>query len=450
MKISKKILKIIFSFITVIIIYGLYLLIEKQNTSWHETKKLNTVDSYNEYIRIYPQGRYYIESGKLIEESTWRNTVKLNTINSYSSYIKAYLNGKYIAESKKQLEELIWLESKEINTEESYSNYIEKYAQGNYFLKAVELLENLVWNKSKKLNTAKSYERYLKLYSQGKYYKKGTNLREQIIWNKSKKLNTIKSYNSYLNTTFTGKYKKTAHSRIMKISDSKKRAESKRKKIAEDRRIEQKRKKVAEKNEKRKRLAKKKKKNLEIMNAIKMTYVKGGEFQMGLNQKKDEYFNKVRPVFTAALSSFYFAKFEISEKEWKAVMGATPSKSKGDNYPVATEHKKAKLFIKKINQKTGKKYRLPTEAEWEFVVRNLNDLDVSNMTDSFGEWCSDYFSNDNDKYFRGRGRIVNPKGPSSGEMNIIRGVLWYEGNFENGWGVGSDSAVSGIRLVLPI
>jgi formylglycine-generating enzyme required for sulfatase activity len=97
-----------------------------------------------------------------------------------------------------------------------------------------------------------------------------------------------------------------------------------------------------------------------------MVLVKGGSFAMGCNTgKADE-----RPVHIVALNDFYIGKFEVTQQVWRAVMGSdTLSSSDCPTCPVFdVKPKNIDVFITKLNQLTGKHYRLPTEAEWEFAA----------------------------------------------------------------------------------
>lgn len=99
-----------------------------------------------------------------------------------------------------------------------------------------------------------------------------------------------------------------------------------------------------------------------------MIYVEGGSFFMGskdVNADKDEM-----PVHEVQIENFYIGKYEITQAQWKYIMGKNPSYFRGDNLPVECVSLKDVLkFIKKLNSKTGRHYRLPTEAEWEYAAK---------------------------------------------------------------------------------
>ena len=187
-----------------------------------------------------------------------------------------------------------------------------------------------------------------------------------------------------------------------------------------------------------------------------MVFVQGGTFDMGATSEQgSDAFNDEKPVHRVYLPSFYIGKYEVTQEEWVAVMGCNPSNAKGARRPVENvSWDDCQKFIKKLNAMTGKQFRLPTEAEWEYAARGgnksnhykyaggntpnsvawcdlnsgssthpvgekvPNELGLYDMSGNVWEWCSDWYG----RY--GFGIQNNPKGPSSGSNHVYRGGSW--------------------------
>ena len=186
-----------------------------------------------------------------------------------------------------------------------------------------------------------------------------------------------------------------------------------------------------------------------------MVFVKGGTFTMGDtfgDGKKEE-----KPTHTVTVKDFYISKNEITQNQWENLMGSNPSHFAGcGNCPVERVNwDEVQEFIVKLNLLTGKKYRLPTEAEWEYAARggslskgyrysgsnNINNVawytvNSSNKTQPVGqfppnelglydmsgnvwEWCNDWMANYSSK------SESNPQGPETGELRVVRGGSWF-------------------------
>jgi len=187
-----------------------------------------------------------------------------------------------------------------------------------------------------------------------------------------------------------------------------------------------------------------------------MILVRGGIFTMGCNSGLGVIcYENEKPAHQVTLSDFYIGKYEVTQAQWREVMGNNPSRFKGDNLPVeSVSWHDVQEYITRLNNITGKKYRLPTEAEWEFAARggnksggyqysgsnaindvawyqgnsnqsthpvgtkSSNELGIHDMTGNVWEWCSDWYG-----YYSSNAQI-NPQGPSSGSHRISRGSSW--------------------------
>jgi len=188
-----------------------------------------------------------------------------------------------------------------------------------------------------------------------------------------------------------------------------------------------------------------------------MIAVKGGTFVMGgTPEQGNDPENDERPTHSVTLSDFYIGKYEVTQQLWKVVMGSSPTNWRGDNYPIdKASWNDCQTFINRLNQLTGGKFRLPTEAEWEYAARggnknngykysgsnNIdevawyngnsgrtahivgakkpNELGLYDMNGNVWEWCNDFMGNYSSN------SQLNPTGPSSGYSRTIRGGSWY-------------------------
>ena len=222
---------------------------------------------------------------------------------------------------------------------------------------------------------------------------------------------------------------------------------------------------------------------------IELVYVRGGTFTMGCTSEQGgDCEGDEKPAHQVTLSDFYIGKYEVTQKQWRAVMGSDPPelRFKGcDNCPVErVSWNDIQEFIKKLNQKTGKNYRLPTEAEWEYAARGgiqskgykyagsnnigevawydgnssskthpvggkkANELGLYDMSGNVWEWCSDWYGS----YSSGSQR--NPQGPSSGSSRVLRGGCWdgYSGDcrvaYRGSGNPGFRHSNSGFRLAV--
>ena len=105
--------------------------------------------------------------------------------------------------------------------------------------------------------------------------------------------------------------------------------------------------------------------------SIEMVRVEAGTFTMGATPEMENPWDDEKPTHQVTLTNdYYIGKYEVTQALWKAVMGKNPSKFKGDDLPVEyVTRKDCQKFISKLNRIIGKKFRLPTEAEWEYAAR---------------------------------------------------------------------------------
>ena len=160
-------------------------------------------------------------------------------------------------------------------------------------------------------------------------------------------------------------------------------------------------------------------------NSIGMEFVliPAGEFEMGSPSDEEDRYDDEGPAHTVTIEeSYYLGKYEVTQEQWKAVMGSNPSCFEGDDLPVEkVSWNDVQEFIEKLNEMEGTdKYCLPSEAEWEYACRAGTTTRYS-----FGDDESEledyawYSSNSNSKT-----HVVGQKKPNAWGLYDMHGNVW--------------------------
>ena len=220
--------------------------------------------------------------------------------------------------------------------------------------------------------------------------------------------------------------------------------------------------------------------------SFKMIRVEHGEFMMGATDEQENPSDDEKPAHRVTLTDdYYIGETQVTQALWEAVMGNNPSYFKYDNLPVENvSWDDCHEFTEKLNRMTGKRFRLPTEAEWEFAARGgnksnhtqysgsneLNDvawhgnkngattypirtkkpneLGIYDMSGNVWEWCQDWYGEYNES------SQPNPAGPSNGFKRIDRGgscfsIDWHcRLSFRRNCSPAYRSNEQGVRIVL--
>jgi formylglycine-generating enzyme required for sulfatase activity len=186
---------------------------------------------------------------------------------------------------------------------------------------------------------------------------------------------------------------------------------------------------------------------------MKFVWIEPGSFQMGSQTGDDDE----RPMHEVTLSQgFCLQVTEVTQRQWEAVMGSNPSYFKGPDRPVErVSWMDVQEFLQRLNEKEKDvRYRLPTEAEWEYACRagaqepdmaaNLNEVawwrgnsnlksnavgqkkpnawGLFDMRGNVWEWVQDWY------WAYSADRQIDPRGPDSGVYRVLRGGSWGDGS----------------------
>lgn len=190
--------------------------------------------------------------------------------------------------------------------------------------------------------------------------------------------------------------------------------------------------------------------------SFSMIKIQGGTFAMGATSEQgDDAFDDERPVHHVTLSDYMIGETVVTQELWQAVMGCNPSYFYGTTRPVEkVSWYDCNVFITRLNSLTGRSFRLPTEAEWEYAARGgqqskgyryagsntlgdvawydensnqithpvkqkmPNELGLYDMSGNVLEWCNDMY----DAY--GKKVQTNPIGTTMKKRRVFRGGCW--------------------------
>jgi formylglycine-generating enzyme required for sulfatase activity len=300
------------------------------------------------------------------------------------------------------------------------------------------------WQIAQQTNTPAAYRQYLRDYPNGDFsftaQEQITNLekeeRELLAWQQAKMTNTSQAYAGFIATYPDSRYAAEAQRRQALIPSLEKESQTGSTSTAPD-------------------------------NFIR---IEGGTFTMGCQDGRDtDCDDDEKPPHQVTVSTFYLSKYEVTQAQWRQVMGSDPAElyNKGcDQCPVErVSWNDIQEFLQKLNAQTSMNYRLPTEAEWEYAARGgnqsrgyvysgsndvaevawysanaregnsygaqkttrpvggkkPNELGLYDMSGNVWEWCSDWYG----AYENSAQQ--NPSGPQEGSPRVLRGGSWRSG-----------------------
>ena len=256
------------------------------------------------------------------DASLWKAVESGNSADDYKAYLQQYPKGKYAVLAKQRLqkfqdqaaaearatEDAVWQAAEGGGTEAGYQSYLTSYPRGRYAVLAAPRMAKL---------RADSAAR-----------------EESDLWARAQSGSTS-AVQAYLSRYPTGRYAEAAQGRLDQLKREE--AELPPGKVFRD-----------------------------CIECADMVVIPAGSFQMGSDKQDDE-----KPVHTVTIAKpFAIGRTEVTQAQWAAIMGKNPSTFSqcGDTCPVErVSWDAAQEFIRKLNEKTGKQYRLPSEAEWEYA-----------------------------------------------------------------------------------
>lgn len=200
--------------------------------------------------------------------------------------------------------------------------------------------------------------------------------------------------------------------------------------------------------------------SVDLSGGVQMEFVliPAGSFLMGSEENMGD--GDESPVHRVTITQpFYFGACEVTQEQWEKIMGANPSGFQGAKLPVETvSWHDCQRFLARLGAKTGRKFALPTEAQWEYACRagtaapwnfggseslvkdhawmgensegathpvgtkTPNAWGLHDLHGNVGEWCADWYA----KHAYAAGEIKDPRGPATGESRVVRGGGWGE------------------------
>lgn len=397
---------------------------------WNEISRRDTRSGYELYIAEYPAGKHIGEAGnkidkfkqnelahlKDLERTKWREVQSLGSKDAYQSYLSAYPNGEFAVDARLSIktlesreEQAKWDEVQILNRKTAFQSYLSAYPYGKYAAAAKQ--------KIGEFEAAEAISQREK--------EKAT---EQAKWNEAERLKTVAGYKGYLSIYSNGEFARLARLRLRDLGEVVTIDASRTSANPISGSI------IA---------------GTLISNSLKMkfAYIPAGSFQMGGTQNDSE-----KPIHTVSIShGFYMGTTEVTQAQWVSVMWNNPSSFNNcDNCPVENvSWEDVQAFIKKLNARGDGKYRLPTEAEWEYAARAASTTKYSfgDGEGSLGSYAW-YDANSGSTTHE-----VATKKPNAWGLYDMHGNVWewmqdWYGDYSNGSATDPAGAVSGSDRVL--
>jgi formylglycine-generating enzyme required for sulfatase activity len=345
---------------------------DPDSSAWQAADSLGTLPAYEAYLREYPKGRHAaaarIKIGALKpgarpavspaptsassdpETAFWNDVKASGTRDYYEVYLKQYPKGKFAALARLEMKKLDDGEKAQAAREEAERKRAEEQEkqESARIAQAAREADQRAWESARGSDTEESYRQYQTNNPQGRYLAQAqTRLKEletdeayrseTELWQRASSAKDSATVQSYLDRYPSGRYVAPALTKLAAVKTEE--AEMRPGKVFKD-----------------------------CAECPEMVILPAGSFQMGSNES-----DRQKPIHSVSIAKqFALGKIEVSQGQWRSLMGNNPSHFSdcGDDCPVEkVSWDDAQQYVRKLSQKTGKTYRLPSEAEWEYACR---------------------------------------------------------------------------------
>jgi len=462
---------------------------KQEDKIWEITKEDGSLEAYEEYKTLYPNGRYVKDAetliGKMLEEIKSSNekeaydfAKKSKSVSAFKEFLKSFPESQYQSDAEQNIKELeskmeleFWNSMKTENTIEGFQNYIATYPDSEYVDEANRKIEELftlrlltrAYKKALKLNTIAGYDAFISAYSNSKYDKdirkrksvllkprrsvappkqkkveaKGNGIAKEIVEdvtvNVTPPKDIVDNTSNSLGSVDKGSSEKSEPEDVVANESM---PEVEKKPEAKDKGE------IPEKADEKEAMP-----PFIMELEANMVSITSTTHKLGCDSGCDD---DAMPSENVNILPIKINKYEVTQAEWKKVMGNNPSYFDDcDNCPVeSVSYQMVLEYIAKLNNLPGNpyKYRLPSEAEWEYAASagtsfkfagsneaedvaaykstskngtnkvasfKSNRFVLFDMSGNVSEWCSTWYNKD--------GFDV----PAKKEMRVVRGGNWW-------------------------